>query len=332
MSGESPIGAPIERPVEPLIDASGSVAVVTGGANGIGRAIAVALLGRGASVVIADVEAPRLEATVAELIDRGDVVGVLTDVSDESSVRDLADAVYERHGRCDLLFLNAGVTSGGGGLPWQQEPNDWRWCFGVNVFGVGIGVTEFVPRMIAGGRPGQVVVTSSGDGGFAPVATASVYAASKAAVSCFTEALQLNLMNEETAVRASVFYPSGGLLDTGLFSAARNRPAHLQRQGEGTGRSGMTFEQLKARVAQATGREPAVADLAALGEFVLDGALRREFIIARDLDGTEALLHRRAEAIGAASLPGAPLGHLMASRQRDHAGYIHLEGEHHGNR
>lgn len=67
----------------------------------------------------------------------------------------------------------------------------------------------------------------------------------------------------------------------------------------------MTFEQLKARVAQATGREPAVADLAALGEFVLDGALRREFIIARDLDGTEALLHRRAEAIGAASLPPA---------------------------
>ncbi|MEZ5239982.1 MAG: SDR family NAD(P)-dependent oxidoreductase [Microthrixaceae bacterium] len=60
----------------------------------------------------------------------------------------------------------------------------------MNVFGVGIGVSEFVPRMIDSGRPGQVVVTSSGDGGFAPVPTASVCAASKAAVSCFTEALR----------------------------------------------------------------------------------------------------------------------------------------------
>jgi NAD(P)-dependent dehydrogenase (short-subunit alcohol dehydrogenase family) len=226
-------------------------------------------------------------------------------VSDEASVHALAEQVYDRHGRCNLLFLNAGVTSGGGGLPWQQEPNDWRWCFAVNVFGVGIGTTEFVPRMIAGGDAGQVVVTSSGDGGFAPVATASVYAASKAAVSCFTEALQLNLVRCGADVRASVFYPSGGLMDTGLYTAARNRPEHLQREGAGTGRAGMTFEQLKARVAEATGTEPAVADLEALGEFAVDGALERRFVIAHDLDDTERLLHRRAEAIGAAQLPPA---------------------------
>lgn len=290
---------------DPHIGAAGAVAVVTGGANGIGRAIAESLLARDAAVVIADVEAPRLDATVDELSPLGYVVGVRTDVSDEASVRELADAVYERHGRCDLLFLNAGVTSGGGGLPWQQEPNDWRWCFGVNVFGVGIGVSEFVPRMIAGGAPAQVVVTSSGDGGFAPVATASVYAASKAAVTCFTEALQLNLLKEGSAVRASIFYPSGGLMDTGLYTAARNRPDHLQRRGEGTGRSGMTFEQLKDRVAQATGREPAVADIGDLGAFAVDGALRRDFIIAHDLDDTAALLHRRADAIGEAQLPPA---------------------------
>ena len=199
---------------------------------------------------------------MAELAALGPVDGVRTDVSDEASVHALAEHVYRTHGRCTLLFLNAGVTSGGGGLPWQQEPNDWRWCFGVNVFGVGIGVAEFVPRMIAAGEPAQVVVTSVGDGGFAPVATASVYAASKAAVSCFTEALQLNLIKEGTAVRASVFYPSGGLMDTGLYTAARNRPEHLQRVGAGTGRASMTFEQLKERVAAATGSEPPVADIA----------------------------------------------------------------------
>jgi NAD(P)-dependent dehydrogenase (short-subunit alcohol dehydrogenase family) len=287
------------------LDADGAVAVVTGGAGGIGRAIAAALLDRGATVVIADIEAPVLDDTVAALAERGPVTGVRTDVSDEASVAELAEHVWASHGRCDLLFLNAGVTSGGGGLPWQQEPNDWRWCFGVNVFGVGIGVSEFVPRMLADGHPGQVVVTSSGDGGFAPVATASVYAASKAAVSCFTEALQLNLIAQDAALRASVFYPSGGLMDTGLYTAARNRPEHLARVGEGTGRAGMTFDELRARVTAATGREAPVADVGALGEFAVDGALERRFVIAHGLDDTGELLHRRADAIARGDLPPA---------------------------
>lgn len=281
----------------------GSVAVVTGGASGIGRALAKALLERGATVVIADVEAPVLEATVAELAPLGTIDGVRADVTDEASTAALADHVDEHHGGCDLLFLNAGVTSGGGGLPWQQEPNDWRWCFGVNVIGVGIGVSTFVPRMIERGRPGQVIVTSSKDGGIAPVPTASVYAASKAAVTCFTEALHANLVAQGTELRASVFYPSGGLMDTGLYTAARNRPAELARKGAGTGRTGMTFEQLKERVAQATGTEPPVADLAELAAFVLDGVVRRDVVIAKDLDATAALLHRRADAIGRAEAP-----------------------------
>jgi len=285
------------------IDPAGSVAVVTGGAGGIGKAICAALLRHGATVVVADVEKAALDATVGELSPLGPLEGVPTDVSDEASVAALADHVFGTHGRCNLLFLNAGVTSGGGGLPWQQEPNDWRWCFGVNVFGVAIGTSEFVPRMLASGERGQVVTTSSGDGGFAPVATASVYAASKAAVTCFTEALQLNLLKESDAVRASVFYPSGGLMDTGLYTAARNRPEHLQRRGEGTGRGSMTFDQLKARVAAATGTEPPVADIPTLGEFAVQGALERRFIIAHGLDDTAELLHTRADAIGRAELP-----------------------------
>ncbi len=281
----------------------GAVAVVTGGASGIGKGIAGALLRRGASVVVADIEAPVLQQTVEELSPLGPVEGVRTDVSDEVSVTALADRVFEAHGRCNLLFCNAGVTSGGGGKPWQQEPNDWRWCFGVNVFGVAICTWAFVPRMIESGEPGQVIVTSSGDGGFAPVPTASVYASSKAAASCFTEALNVNLIREDTDLRASVFYPSGGLLDTGLYSAQRNRPEHLQRVGQGTGRGSLTFDQLKAMITRARGSEPAVADLDELGEFVLDGVQERRYVIARDLDDTARLLHRRADAIGRAEMP-----------------------------
>ena len=285
------------------LEVADAVAVVTGGANGIGRGIARALLNRGATVVIADVEESRLAATVSDLSSLGPVSGVRTDVTDEVSVGALADRVFDDHGRCNMVFLNAGVTSGGGGLPWQQEPNDWRWCFGVNVFGVGIGTSAFVPPMIESGEPGQIVITSSRDGGIAPVPTASVYAASKAAISCFTEALHHNLVNQGTNIRASVFYPSGGLLDTGLFNASRNRPEHLQRSGPGTGRTSMTFDELKAKVAAASGTEPAVADLDELGEFVVDGVRRRDFIIARDLAATAELLHDRADAIGRGEVP-----------------------------
>ena len=285
------------------ISVGGAVAVVTGGASGIGRVVVEALLDQGATVYVADVEQAALQNAVTELADRGPVVGAVLDVTDEVATADLADRVFSEHGRCNFLFLNAGVTSGGGGLPWQQEPNDWRWCLGVNVVGVGIGVSAFVPRMIESGEPGQVVVTGSKDGGIAPVPTASVYAASKAAVSCFTESLQHNLVAQQTQVRASVFYPSGGLMDTGLYTAARNRPAELERTGEGTGRASMTFDQLKERVAQATGKEPPVADLPELGRFAVAGAAQRDFLIAKELGVSAELLHRRADAVGQAQLP-----------------------------
>ena len=281
---------------------SESVAVVTGGASGIGKGIVGALLRHGAKVVIADIEQSAIDETVAEMSAHGDVTGIRTDITDEASVKALADAVYERHGKVNLLYNNAGVTSGGGGKPWQQEPNDWRWCFGVNVFGTAICTSEFVPRMIEGGHPGQVVNTSSGDGGFAPVPTASVYAASKAAVSCFTEALHHNLESEGTQLRASVFYPAGGLQRTGLFTAQRNRPEHLQRVGEGTGRKSMSFDEMKALL-ERSGRDVKEADLDAQGDMVVNNTAARTYIITNDLRDTVDLLHRRADAIGRLEVP-----------------------------
>ena len=281
---------------------SDSVAVVTGGASGIGKGIVGALLRHGAKVVIADIEQSAIDETVAEMSAHGDATGIRTDITDEASVKALADAVYERHGKVNLLYNNAGVTSGGGGKPWQQEPNDWRWCFGVNVFGTAICTSEFVPRMIEGGHPGQVINTSSGDGGFAPVPTASVYAASKAAVSCFTEALHHNLESEGTQLRASVFYPAGGLQRTGLFTAQRNRPEHLQRVGEGTGRKSMTFDEMKALL-ERSGRDVKEADLDAQGDMVVNNTVARTYIITNDLRDTVDLLHRRADAIGRLEVP-----------------------------
>jgi NAD(P)-dependent dehydrogenase (short-subunit alcohol dehydrogenase family) len=281
---------------------SGKVAVVTGGAGGIGRGIVEALLEEGSRVVIGDIEAPVLDAAVAELFDRGEVRGVRTDVSDPASFEALADDVFATEGACHLLFNNAGVTSGGGGKPWEQEANDWRWCFSVNVFGTANGVLSFVPRMIESGEPGVVVNTSSGDGGIAPVPYASVYASSKAAVTCFTESLAHQFASGETNLRAAVFYPGGGLLDTGLWTAQRNRPDELARQKDRAPAPGTTFAEFKEQLA-AAGRPVDVVDLLELGRFVIAGVKAEKFIIGHDLDRAGKLLHARADAIAQGVLP-----------------------------
>jgi len=280
----------------------GSVAVVTGGASGIGKGITKALLNNGATVVVADIEEKPINDTLNEFSDLGSVDGFVTDVASEESVENLSAYVYETYGKCNLLFNNAGVGSGGGGKAWQNEPNDWKWCFSVNVFGPAHGVISFVPKMIASGEPGHVINTSSGDGGFAPVPMASVYASSKAAVSCFTEALNHQLLDETKNMGASVFYPSGGLMNTGLFTSQRNRPKELERIRGGTGRKSMSFEELKDLLEKA-GRDVKVADLDEMGEFVVQAVRERRYIIGRDLEDTVELLHRRAEAISAFLCP-----------------------------
>jgi NAD(P)-dependent dehydrogenase (short-subunit alcohol dehydrogenase family) len=287
-------------------DLRGKVAVVTGGAAGIGRGITEALLEDGAQVVVADVEEPVLELAIKELSELGPVRGVLTDVSSPASVEALAADVFATEGACHLLFNNAGVTSGGGGRPWEQEANDWTWCFSVNVFGVANGMLSFVPRMIESGQPGVVVNTSSMDGGIAPVPYASVYASSKAAISCLTEALAHQLIAAGTELRAAVFYPSGGLLDTGLWTAQRNRPPELARVKPRPPAPGTTFEEFKEQMA-AAGRAVDVMDLHELGRFCVEGVKRGDFVIGHGLDESAALLHRRADAIGQGQLPPAAL-------------------------
>jgi NAD(P)-dependent dehydrogenase (short-subunit alcohol dehydrogenase family) len=290
-------------------DLSGKVAVVTGGAAGIGRGIVGALLDEGCRVVVADIEAPVLERTIDDLEPRGDVTGIVTDVSDPASVDRLADAVFEDFGACHVLWNNAGVTSGGGGNPWEQEPNDWRWCFGVNVFGTANGVLAFVPRMIASGEEGVVVTTSSGDGGIAPVPYASVYASSKAAISCLTEALAHQFAAQGTNLSAAVFYPSGGLLETGLWEAQRNRPSDLARVRPRPPAPGTTFAEFKAALA-AAGRPTDTVDLDELGRFAVQGVKDGKFVIMHDLDRAGALLHARADAIAKGELPPSALDGL----------------------
>ena len=275
------------------------VAVVTGGASGIGLALARQLLAAGAAVVLADVEQSALDKALTALADAGDVTGVTTDVSDPDSVNALAEAVYARHGVCHLLFNNAGVAAPSANV-WETTVNDWKWVHGVNVHGVIHGIQAFVPRMIAGGEEGRIINTSSGDGGISPLPYQSVYASSKAAVSIITECLGAQLESENTRLRASLFYPSGGLLDTGIWTTDRNRPPALAREQAYAPVPTVADFKLAAKKA---GMELTFQDLDELAQFALDGILAGRFILMIGIEDAQATLTDRAQRYGRAELP-----------------------------
>jgi NAD(P)-dependent dehydrogenase (short-subunit alcohol dehydrogenase family) len=277
----------------------GRVAVVTGGASGIGKALARAFLGEGMKVVIADVEAPALEATAKEL--GGAVMGVVTDVADPASVQALADRVFETYGACHVLCNNAGVAAPNLDL-WETEPSDFRWVHGVNVAGVAHGVQSFVPRMIASGEEGFVMNTSSSDGGVSPLAQQVVYASSKAAVSTMTECLAAQLVGRGTRLRAAIFYPSGGLLHTGIWNTKRNRPRTLARRKEVDPSRETTFEAFL-EGARKAGFDLPVQDLDELARFALEGIRREDFVIMIGRESMEAVLRDRAAKLARGQCP-----------------------------
>ena len=293
-------------------DFAGRVAVVTGGASGIGKALARAFLAEGMKVVLSDVERPALEATAEELAEGlaekgGEVASHVTDVRKPESLMALADFVFASYGACHILCNNAGV-----GVPnqkvWEAELADWQWVHGVNVMGVVHGIQAFVPRMLASSEEGLVINTSSGDGGIAPLAEQSVYASSKAAVSIITECLAAQLAAEEAPVRAALFYPSGGMLDTGIWTTKRNRPAELARKKPAPEGSEPTFEQFY-EGAKAAGFDLPVQDLDELAQDLLRGIRDEEFVIMIGRDAAKAQLLERAEKIGNGECPTA-VGHF----------------------
>jgi NAD(P)-dependent dehydrogenase (short-subunit alcohol dehydrogenase family) len=280
-------------------DFKGKVAVVTGGAGDIGKAIVRGLLRKGAKVVISDVEQGAIDRALSELSPLGDVRGVRTDVSKPESVEELAKQVYALHGVCHLLFNNAGVGAPSVNV-WETTVNDWKWVHGVNVMGVVHGIQAFVPRMIASGEEGHVINTSSGDGGISPLPYQSVYASSKAAVSCISECLAAQLQSEGTNLAASVFYPSGGLLDTGIWTTDRNRPKELAREKPYA--PVPTVQDFKV-AAEKAGWDLQFQDLDELARYCLQGVKDQRFVIMIRVEEAEATLLDRAARIGRAEIP-----------------------------
>jgi len=203
-------------------DLKGKIAVITGGASGIGWAVAERAAAEGMKVVIGDIEEGPLKDAEDELSSRGaEAMGVRTDVSDAASVRELRDKALERFGAVHLVHNNAGV--GLGGPIWEVSEEDWRWILGVNLLGVVHGIATFVPLLLEQ-REGHVVNTAS-IAGLATAPFLGPYNATKQAVVAISETLfkDLQSVGAPAGVGVSVLCP--GFVQTRIAESDRNRPA-----------------------------------------------------------------------------------------------------------
>jgi NAD(P)-dependent dehydrogenase (short-subunit alcohol dehydrogenase family) len=202
----------------------GRVAVVTGGASGIGRALALGLAREGARLIVADRDEAGMAEVVAAIRARGgEVIAVPTDVSELGQVQALADRAFSVFGKVHVVCNNAGVAVWGG-LE-AATHRDWQWVLGVNLWGVIHGVEAFVPRMIAQKEPGHILNTASMAGLIASQGL-GVYNTSKYAVVGLSETLAKDL--RPYGIGVSILCPIG--VDTRIRESERNRPAALRNE------------------------------------------------------------------------------------------------------
>lgn len=186
---------------------AGKVAVVTGAAQGIGRAFAQACSEAGMKVVLADIDSGKLDKAAAALAaTSAEGMAMTCDVASAEEMEELANVAFGTYGAVHLLCLNAGVA-GTAGPCWEIRGEDWRRDLGVNLWGVIHGIRSFVPRMIQQGGEGHIVATAS-IMGLLPTAMAASYGVSKAAVISLCEALAIELRESGCRIGVSVVCPA----------------------------------------------------------------------------------------------------------------------------
>lgn len=246
-------------------DVRDKVAVITGGASGIGLGIASAFGAAGARVVLADVEAGALESACRVLSERGvDAMPVVVDVTSRDELSRARDRICAAMGGVHLLFNNAGVNAPGPVTDLTYR--DWDWVMGVNLGGVINGVMTFLPELLR--HPGEAhLVNTASVGGLVGMPGLAIYNTSKFAVVGLSEALRADLRG--AGVGVSVLCP--GIVATALGASERNRPAHLANEGA---RAVAAVESAEVDHSAAIGTSPEI-----LGEQVLAGVREGRFFI-----------------------------------------------------
>lgn len=279
------------------------VAVITGGASGVGRALGEQLAAAGARVVLADIDQSRLDAAAREITGEtgAEVIGLQVDVTKAESVNSLAEAVWSRFGAVHLLFNNAGVGLGEAQRTfWSLPVNDWRWGFDVNVFGVVYGIQAFVPRMLSSGEEGVIVNTSSSNGGLRSLPNTPIYAATKAAVTSISEVLYQQLLREGDKVRAAVLFPGPHVVNTSILASKRNRPGDY---GD-TDTNKPAYETMEDLV-RTTGLKMSLTEPEEVASFALAGIRAGKFWLLPESEENDQKLKERIDTLLARENPAS---------------------------
>jgi len=276
----------------------GQVAVVTGGASGIGLALAERFAGAGLNLVIGDVQPDALATATTQLQARGvEVLPVQLDVSKEADVQGLAQQTIDHFGAVHVVCNNAGVAARAD--PWFGPISSWEWVMGVNFWGVVHGCRAFLPHLAAGG--GHIVNTASIAGlfpGFGPS-----YDASKHAVVAISEQLYNTVRGAGLPIGVSVLCP--GWVRTNIFEADRNWPAELGAKPDDD--VAMTAIAGHYERALAEGRTPA-----SVADAVADAVLADRFWVIPHQDFLDICIERwatiaeRADPQPPEDVPGMP--------------------------
>ncbi len=276
-------------------DFEGKVAVITGGASGLGLAMARRFGAAGMRVVIGDIETGALADAEASLqADGVEVMGRRTDVAQSDDLEALADAAYERFGAVHILANNAGV-GGSPGAMWELSDADWRWVIDVDLWSVIHGVRAFVPRMISGGDQGHVINTAS-VAGLISGAVGGPYTVAKFGVVALSEQLYFELGRAQHPIGVSVLCP--GFVNTRIYDSGRNR-----QESYGQPANEQSPEREEFREALEAMRESMIQP-ETIGDRVFDAVVENQLYIVEP--GTENIsesIQRRLDHVSARSNP-----------------------------
>ena len=268
------------------------VAVITGGASGLGREFANQAAERGMKIVLADVQQDALDQARTELEARGvSVLAMLCDVRKGEQVQALADATMEKFRAVHLVFNNAGV--GSGGLIWENSEADWEWVLGVNVWGVIHGVRIFTRLMLEcaardPGYEGHIVNTAS-MAGLLNAPTMGVYNVSKHAVVSLSESLYHDLQLVEAPIGASVLCPY--FVPTGISQSHRNRPHDVKMT------AGPTASQMAAQAMTVKAVESGKVSAADVAKITFDAIGAGQFYIYSHPGALSSVAERMDEIV-----------------------------------
>jgi NAD(P)-dependent dehydrogenase (short-subunit alcohol dehydrogenase family) len=287
-------------------DFKDKLAVITGGASGVGRSLAFAIGAEGGKVLIADVDKSALESTVADLKAQNiEAHSAFCDVSSADSVNALAAKAFDELGGAQMVFANAGIGAGEGGAMWEYAMQDWQWAFNVNVWGVVNSINAFMPRLMAQNQESHMVITGSGNGAFMVLPDQPIYTATKASVMAITEALYYQVSAAQDLVKVNALFPGPNIVDTGLFNSDRVRPKDLDK-GDAAKDSGITCVEDMRKMMEEFGMELKTTHPDEVAQTALQGLRDEKFWISPMNQDTEAKIQARMDSIMTRTNPVAP--------------------------